>query len=61
MGLSARSRRATPIAAEAPGGDPAAMLRNPIMVCLALAAIFVVAVVAEAVVILTSRRRRIAW
>lgn len=61
MGLSARSRRATPIAAEALGGDPAAMLRNPVMVCLALAAIFIVAAVAEAVVVLTSRRRRIAW
>ena len=31
------------------------------MVCLALAAIFVVAAVADAVVVLTSRRRRIAW
>jgi len=61
VGLSAPSRRATPIAAEALGGDPAAMLRNPVMVCLALAAIFIVAAVAEAVVVLTSRRRRIAW
>ena len=37
------------------------MLRNPIIVCLALAAIVVVAAVAEAVVVLTSCRRRIAW
>jgi len=36
------------------------MLRNPIVVCLALAAIVVLATIAEAIVILTARRR-IAW
>ena len=61
MGLTAHTRRATPIARGPRGGDPPRMLRNPIMVCLTLAAIVVVAAVAEAVVIVTSRRRRIAW
>ncbi len=61
MGLTARPRRATPIAGAARGRDPPAMLRNPVIVCITLAAIVVVAGLAEAVVILTSRRRRIAW
>jgi hypothetical protein len=61
VGLTARIRRATPIAAAPLGRDPLGMLRNPIIVCLALAAIVVVAVVAEAVVVLTTHRRRIAW
>ena len=61
MGLTARTRRATSIASATLGRDPAGMLRNPIIVCLALAAIVVVAAVAEAVVVLTTRRRRIAW
>ena len=43
------------------GRDPLRMLKNPVIVCLALAAIVAVAVVAEAVVVLTTRRRRIAW
>jgi len=61
VGLTARRRRVTSIAPGAPGREAPRMLRNPIIVCLALAAIFVVAAVAEAVVILTTRRRRIAW
>ena len=60
-GLTPRSRRATPIAAASLGRDPLRMLKNPVIVCLALAAIVAVAVVAEAVVVLTTRRRRIAW
>ena len=60
-GLTARTRRATPIAAARLGRDPVRMLRNPIIVCLALAAIVVLAAVAEVVVVLTTRRRRIAW
>jgi hypothetical protein len=61
VGLTARRRRATPIALGVFGRDASAMLRNPVIVCLTLAAIVVVAVIAEAVVIVTSRRRRIAW
>jgi len=61
VGLTARTRRATPIARAGLGRDPAGMLRNPIIVCLALVAIVVVAAVAEGVVVLTTRRRRIAW
>jgi hypothetical protein len=61
VGLTARIRRATPIAPTPLRRDPAGMLRNPVIVCLALAAIVVLAAVAEAVVILTTRRRRIAW
>jgi hypothetical protein len=61
VGLTARIRRATPIARAPHGRDPAGMLRNPIIVCLALAAIVVLAAIAEAVVVLTTRRRRIAW
>jgi hypothetical protein len=61
VGLTARRRRATPIAREVSGRDAPAMLRNPVIVCLTLAAIVVVALLAEAVVIATSRRRRIAW
>jgi hypothetical protein len=37
------------------------MLRNPVILCLTLAALLVVAVVAEAVVAVNARRRRIAW
>jgi hypothetical protein len=61
VGLTPRSRRATPIAAAPLGRHALRMLKNPVIVCLALAAIVVVAVVAEAVVVLTTRRRRIAW
>jgi len=61
VGLTARLRRATSRAQAASGGDALAMLRNPVIVCLTLAAIVVVATIAEAVVIVTSRRRRIAW
>jgi hypothetical protein len=43
------------------GRDALEMLRNPVIVCLALAAIVVVAALAEAVVVVTARRRRIAW
>src|SRR6476469_6885182 len=43
VGLTARRRRVTSIAPGAPGREAPRMLRNPIIVCLALAAIFVVA------------------
>lgn len=62
MGLTAHARRATPIAGDEVRGDHVRMFRNPVFVCLTLAAIVVVATIAEAVVVLTSRRRRrIAW
>src|SRR5439155_19631648 len=61
VGLTAHTRRATPLARARFGRDPFGMLKNPIIVCLALAAIVVLAAVAEAVVVLTTRRRRIAW
>jgi multisubunit Na+/H+ antiporter MnhC subunit len=62
VGLTALARRVTPIAQEELGGDHGPMLRNPIIVCLTLAAIVVLAAIAEAAVVLTSRRRRrIAW
>jgi hypothetical protein len=62
VGLTARGRRVTSIAHAPVGGDPGGMLRNPIIVCLTLAAIVVLAAAAEAVVVLaTRRRRRIAW
>lgn len=62
MGLTARRGGVTSSAHDPLGGDPGAMLRNPVIVCLALAAIVVLAAVAEAVVVLTTRRpRRIAW
>lgn len=61
MGLTPAGRRATSLVPKTPTRDAAAMLRNPVIVCLTLAAIVVVAALAEAVVILTSRRRRIAW
>lgn len=62
MGLTACAWRATSIARAPAGGDPAGMLKNPVIVCLTLVAIVVLATVAEAVVVLTARRRRrIAW
>ena len=61
MGLTAPVSRATSLTPAPAGGHAPAMLRNPLLVCLTLAAIVVVAAVAEAVVVLTSRRRRIAW
>jgi hypothetical protein len=61
VGLSARGPRATTTAAGAQADDAPGMLRNPIIICLTLAAIVAVAVVAEAVVAVTTSRRRIAW
>jgi hypothetical protein len=62
VGLTAHGPRATPIAGDELRGDHGPMFRNPVIVCLTLAAIVVVATLAEAVVVLTSRRRRrIAW
>ena len=62
MGLTAHGRRATSIASDELQRDHARMFRNPVFVCVTLAVIVVLATIAEAVVVLTSRRRRrIAW
>ena len=61
VGLTAPYRRVSSIARTGRRGDAHAMLRNPVIVCLTLAAIVVLAAVAEVVVVLTTRRRRIAW
>ncbi len=62
MGLTAHGPRATSTASDELRGDHGPMFRNPVLVCLTLAVIVVLATLAEAVVVLTSRRRRrIAW
>jgi hypothetical protein len=62
VGLTAHGPRATSTASDELRGDHAPMFRNPVFVCLTLAVIVVLATIAEAVVVLTSRRRRrIAW
>jgi hypothetical protein len=59
--LTAVCRRVSSIAGTAAGGDAQGMLRNPVIVCITLAALVVLAALAEAVLVVTTRRRRIAW